>query len=111
MPSKPRTRRMYNQLDLTLYPYLPSPSFIYLVSKLFGQCPSTVQTFFNSLDTLHSYSPNGLTLLCPKCPKNPPTVPLYIRTRKSVNYYYTYILFRYYGQFGQTSLKPLVLLV
>ena len=27
MPSKPRTRRMYNQLDLTLYPYLPTPYF------------------------------------------------------------------------------------
>ena len=78
MPSKPRTRGMYNQLDLTLYPYLPSPYFYSLMSKLFGQCPSTVQTFFNSLDTLHAYSPNGLTLLCPKCPRILSTPILYI---------------------------------
>ena len=84
------------------------------MSKLFGQCPSTVQGFFNSLDTLHAYSPKGLTLLCPKCPKNPPTGPLYIRMCKSdkllLHVYTLQILWTVWTDkpqsVGTTGLKP-----
>ena len=66
MPSKPRTRGMYNQLDLTLYPYLPSPYFnlglLTRVVFILGKQPHDLTSPFlirlvvaiNSLPHIHS---------------------------------------------------------